>query len=264
MRLLLKNDEEKLIISLYQSGKNPTDTLKTTVTEYQKKIESLGTSLQNSLMPPAVRYYDYTKGIVLFERPPCYAQFNFTGQTQNELKAEGKSKTVLTLPIPWQRYVAWLGPTGLPYKIYIFFASHQINSLDNDPMNFAPLPNLYSDCSLCLPVFDHIDIVQYDLMDAISNIYNIVWKSGFNVDVFHASNHWVNHISSDLNPLAKFSFKNQHLWYSNWSKFSLDQIMKFSWDLYAYPNFNTFIQTANETIDVDYFDKVVDLYLAAK
>lgn len=243
----------------------PTDSIQTTASDYNLKLESTSSilSIQNSILPPAVRYIDFSRGIVLFERPPTYATFNYTNLAQQRLGAEKKSQRTLRLPIPWQRYVAYFGSNGVPSKIFIFFANDQIKSLKNDPLSYAPLPNIYGDCSLCLPVYNHIDVVNYNMMDAISNMYNIIWKSGFNADVFQAVSNWMNAVVKKTNCVSSIELNDYAIFYNRWATLDLLSIAKAEWTCPVYDSFYNLIdQTYSPTHDLH--DTVVDLYLAAK
>lgn len=273
MRLELAYNDPSINVKLYNDEHSTScvDDISTTVSEYQKKLQTFGTQLENSLLPPAVRYIDHARGIVLFERPPMYVNFNFSSKYQHHLKTDNISHQRLNLPVPWQRYVLFLAPNGRPHKVFIFFANSKITSLDNDFMSYAPLPNIYTDASLCLPVYNHVDAENFNLMDAISNVYDTVWKSGFNSDIFQAATYWISSMKDinrnnmvEFNPIANNGFEYQEVWYSKWASYSLDEIMDFSWKLRAYDSFNSLVSAKYESFITDPYDNVVNLYLAAK
>ena len=246
------------------SGEQPTQTLNPSTEDYNDKIKNHGTFLINSILPPAIRYVDHAKGIVAFERPPGYVHFNFSPHAQIKLKLDGDSKKVISLPLPWQLYVAKLGRNGLPSLLFVFFSSTQLNSLTT-PLNRAPLPNIYGNGTVCLPTYNTQENVQYDLIDAISNIYNIVWNSGFNLDVFQCAMDWVQ-MMSGINPLSNKKFQdNQIQWYNHWSSYSLEDIVNMNWNSQIYSSFGHLLTLIDQLESTeDYYDSVVDLYLAAK
>jgi len=227
------------------------------------RIASFGTYLPNGCLPPSVRYMDLATGIVLFERPPTYINISFTNQYQAKLKAEGRAKRSFRIPIPWQRYVVYLGSNGLPSTLFVFFAGNQIQSLDNDPMSSAPLPNLYTNGTVCLPVYDHRDVVHFDIGDGIYNMYETVWGSGFNLDVVQCLNNWLSN-NAPTHPLTKFpnNIDNIVSFYNHWSNFNLEQIMKMNWHTPLYNSFTQLISSIPPT--EQNHDSFVDLYLAIK
>ena len=192
MRLVIESDFKNVEVSLYNNStdKKPTDKIKVDVTTYASKLKTLSFGIKNSVLPPAVRYFDHAEGVVLFERPPCYVPFSFSPTNQSVLSSEKSSRLSVQLPIPWQRYVARLGPTGLPHCLYVFFSNHAMESLDEE-LNCAPIPNLYGNSSVCLPVYDHLNVADsMDLTDAVYHLYDLVWGSGFNLDVFQVIHTW--------------------------------------------------------------------------
>lgn len=265
LKLTLDSKSDDIKVGLYtKPDGHPTESYTVNAKAYETSISQHSVRLSNSILPAAVRYMDLSRGLVLFERPPCYMPVHFSNIPQGGLMAGDPSAFVFTLPLPWQRYVFFFAPNGLPTKVWLFFAQNQITSLDKDPMSFAPLPNLYEDSSVCLPVFDHVDVEEFDLLSAISNAYNVIWKSGFNMDIIKGYQHWLAGVSHNHNPIAKIRVSNGlDQFYRRWATFPLEKVVKFSWLAPAFDSFETLIGN-QPSFSRDVHESVVDLFLAAR
>lgn len=261
-------DKDTVTISLtHDGGKKPSDVRKLDVHDYDRNIYHQATWLPNSMMPAAVRYADMNAGIFVFERPPAYVPFNFSPAKQHQLNVDGKSRQDIRLPIPWQQYVVRFGRNGLPIKMLVFFSNQPLESLAQ-PLMRAPIPNLYQDGSVCLPVYNHVDEVSYSLIDAISNAYEIVWRSGFNMDVFQCSYEWWNQARRADHLLCQSGInltEDMVRWYKNWSFFSVEDVVeKMKWNSMLYESvYSALDRLRNEDVD-NHHETVVDLYLASR
>ena len=268
MILQLDVKDNNLTVSLtHEPGKKPSDVRAIKVDDFENKIAHQATWIPNSILPPAVRYADMNKGIFIFERPPTYVSFNFSPFKQQQLAVDGQSKQNIRLPIPWQQYAMRLGRNGMPAALFVFFSNEPLQSLDQT-LHRAPIPNLYGDGSVCLPVYSQVDDQQMSIVDAISNAYTTVWQSGFNVDVYQCAYDWAQNARMRKHPLASGGINfNQNMlaWYQRWSTFSLESIVEnMSWECPIYNGVHQVIARLNADASDHYHEALVDLYLASR
>lgn len=220
--------------------------------------------LPSGILPPAIRYLSPDHSIVLWERPPGYVPFNYTGAMQENLKADSPSKNMLRLPVPWQRYVMLLSQDGQIANLFMFFAKDQIKSLSNDPFLQAPILNFYANNRLCPASYTSIKSYSHDILGAIEAAYEMVWSSGFNIDTILGINNFFKHTDRKINPLSKH-VNNVEKMYDFWVKNTLSTVMSWGWNP-VYKSFDDFI--ARKDLYHDYngknHEKLIKFIFAAQ
>jgi len=244
-----------------KTTKSPDDTRRHTKDEMNKRLANVKLALPNSFMPPAIRYISPQRNIVLLERPPTYMPLNFSPKALKHLSLEGHSDTKFNIPIPWQRYVMHLSPTGAVASLGCYFSPHEIKNLNSDPMCLAPLPNFYNTGLMCLPQFNEIDIKSLSLIDAVSEAFSLVWNTGFNIDTVAAALQHTGYCPNP-NPL-KGKFNDWLSFYSKWSSYTLEEVMTWSWTQ-VYSSFNESLANSFEADGINLHDFMVDIYMASQ
>lgn len=172
-----------------------------------------------SLLPPMVRWVSATGRYLIIERPPALRTVAFCPRVKYNVTPETTRR--YTIPVPWTIYAVGVGPNFTPTSIHVFATRGPLRSLD-DPISLLPLPNLSTDGRFCLP---GVDPVRRDLTGTLMAAVEVVWSSGFNLDMWDA----VRMCKSHGRPYAIFARKppprSAAGVFRHWSRLSLAEAL---------------------------------------
>ena len=144
------------------------------------------------IMPPGV--LGFNSNVIIYERPPEYRSIEVIYQRLDGMSRRDATHRYI-LPIPWQLYVityssapSYDDPSGIDFyacDVKMFFSNSRIYNFDQE-VYLAPLPNLYTDGSLCRPMLSSMDDIERyskDISGVIMAAYDWVWNSGTNIDL---------------------------------------------------------------------------------
>lgn len=209
-------------------------------------------SVDSGILPPGVRVVG--KNYVVFERPPTYQNVFFNPE---KLHSGMREENILTyrIPIPWQVYVAKFTNDYYLSDVSMYFSNTSLISKEQY-LYLPPLPNFYTDGSLCRPMFsDMNDVERYpkNLSGMVACAYDWIWNNGTNNDLNEAMVH-VNlqlaihaekYNSTIFSKMSKeeyiqTSFENPYgvtyyhstqvaAIFKTWEKSTLEQVLSYSW-----------------------------------
>lgn len=140
-------------------------------------------NISSGILPPAIKYS--IPGVIVFERPPSQQVVQYIPSPVHSMGDEDEIHT-FRIPIPWQLYIITYDPkTYLCNSVRMLFMKSSLNSI-NQRMYMPPLPNFFTNGSLCRPMYSEMeDIERYskDLAGVINSAYDWIWNSGFNHDL---------------------------------------------------------------------------------
>lgn len=131
---------------------------------------------------PGIRYISSSQNVVVLERPPTYKMISFTPVVKDEAKYDQIDKYLFRVPIPWQVYLIALDHSFNIINLFMFFRTAPLASL-NDQLYYPYFPNFYTDSRVCKASLNSIQHYEPTLQGACSAAYNMIWSSGFNLDV---------------------------------------------------------------------------------
>lgn len=182
------------------------------------------------ILPPAVRWIASNNTALIWERPPDYYTINYTRKKQLKISAGRDSDHVFRIPVPWQVYVVGYNADYTVHTIYMFFRSEP---LGHNLAGYAhPSMNFYVDGKLCMAQYDLIPDAN-NLYQMLSNVYDMIWNSGFNDDLNLLWNTAINSNTQEDHPLYS-KIRNGPISpyevYLQWSKLNLrDVVEKAQW-----------------------------------
>jgi hypothetical protein len=135
------------------------------------------------LLPPAVRWVSKDRKAVVFERPP--SQYFIEVAWERKELAHSAPKKVFELPIPWTVYLAYFDAGYNPVKVFCYTRPGPITALQ-DEVFLLPMFNIYMDSHLCNPVVGTFEDHPETLSWGVQEVFNMVWNSGFNLDLMDA------------------------------------------------------------------------------
>lgn len=210
------------------------------------------TLTQNSgILPPGVRVVG--QNYVIFERPPSYQNiFYNTDKVHSEMSEENTH--LFRIPVPWQVYVATFDSNYYLSSVSMFFSPTSLTSKEQ-PLYLPPLPNFYTNASLCRPMFSSMnDIERYpkNLTGVIAAAYDWIWNNGTNNDLNEAVVHVnLQIVSRDITLKDQTIFKGMSqqiynagfsnpfvVYYSSshvleifrsWEKITLEEVVNLKW-----------------------------------
>lgn len=164
---------------------------------------------QNSgVLPPGVRIIG--ENYVVFERPPSYQNVFYNTEKVSSDMSDSNTH-LFRIPVPWQVYIATFDSNYYLTAVSMFFSPTSLMSKDQ-PLYLAPLPNFYTNGSLCRPMFSSMeDIERYpkDLSGVIASAYDWIWNNGTNNDLNEAMVHInIQLISKNRSLINETIFKN--------------------------------------------------------
>ena len=184
------------------------------------------------LLPPAVRWMDNTKKIVIFERPPMMQTLSYYPAYRDRL-TEGH-KFVLasyTLPVPWTVYAVQFDTEYNPLEVRVFARKEQINSMD-DRLFLLPILNLYSNGAVCNPSYAKYEEREPTMATGLQEAYNIVWNSGFNFDLRDAANKgFRQHRPFPAEKIITRNRDSMSGFYTAWSKHTIEDALEALWPM---------------------------------
>jgi len=182
------------------------------------------------LLPPAVRWISPDKQIVVFERPPMRQLVEYIPEERLNIDEENyaRHRTIINeLSIPWTLYICAFDKTYRPVSIRVFTRPTYMSSFD-DPVYLLPLLNFYLNGELCFPGVRTFTEEFTSLTQGINEAYNMVWNSGWNLDLKDAITH-----SSEIEKPFSTSTKSCDSswteiimdWHKKWSRYSIDTVL---------------------------------------
>lgn len=151
-------------------------------------INSVSSGKDSGIMPPGVRIVG--PNYVVFERPPTYQNIFYnidkvhSGMTEDNVH-------VYRVALPWQIYVASFNKDYYVTEVAMYFSPVCLTSKDQ-PVYLPPIPNFYTNGSLCRPMFaDMTDVERYpkNLSGVVACAYDWIWNNGTNNDLNEAVVH---------------------------------------------------------------------------
>lgn len=246
MRMLIEHDDavDEVSFSMDYNGSGNFNPLVSGL-----PADTFATALRNELayvpsitMPPAIRYLSPDHSIVLWERPPGYVTFQFTEAMQEQIQSDALPGVSLRLPVPWQRYILLLSQDNKIGNLFLFFAQHEIRSLDDDALCHAPILNFYGNNRLCPASYTNIPQYEHTLLGAIEAAHDIVWNSGFNWDTVLAIKNFYGRTSKN-HPLRR-TMDTIPSMYRLWANRPLSEVMSWQWPR-VYDSFNHFLTSGD-------------------
>jgi len=140
----------------------------------------------SGMLFPAVRYN--VPGLLIFERPPTNKMIQYVDLPIDYIKDEiiGEHTHNFDVPLPWQLYIAEYNiNTMLLTKVHMYFMNQSLVNGDQT-MYLPPLPNFFSNGSLCRPYLasmDDVERYEKSLSGIMASAYDWIWNSGFNHDL---------------------------------------------------------------------------------
>jgi len=133
------------------------------------------------ILPPAVRWVSSDMRQAIFERPP--AEYFLDVAWASKFDAETATHKSWTVPVPWTVYLVIFDEYFTPIGISVLGRRGPLESIETDTGFLLPLFNLYADSKLCMPTVggfeDHPETLAWGVQEA----FNMVWNSGFNLDL---------------------------------------------------------------------------------
>ncbi len=247
----------------YNEGLNWSQILGVPIEKFEKIFSKTSKFRTMETLPPAIRWVAKDRSMFLWERRPFYATYKYTPALQGNIRADADAKYQYRLPIPWQRYFVCLRPNGTVHHVRMFFANDQIRSLDNDPMCIAPLLNFYNDGSLCLAAYTNPPRYPATIEGAMSSCYDLIWNSGFNLDLYRAVLLAGNHFQRDMWRHALSTDSFIHL-FSAWQNKPMEWILEQNWPA-GYSSFNTLLRALSSRNDDEQTEAIlVNLLMSAQ
>lgn len=145
-------------------------------------------SSDSGIMPPGVRMVG--KNYIVFERPPTYQNI-FYNPDKVHSQMSDQDVQVFRIPMPWQIYIASFTNDYYVSEVSMYFSNTSLMSKEQH-LYLAPLPNFYTNGSLCRPMFsDMTDVERYpkNLSGVMACAYDWIWNNGTNNDLNEAMVH---------------------------------------------------------------------------
>lgn len=185
------------------------------------------TNVSSGLLPPAVRYISSDHKTVAFERPPMHVVVEYAPYPKDTAYNDAAVHYTFNIAVPWSVYVICFDDFFLPINTFMFFRNKPLTSLD-DPVGLAPLLNFYYTSKLCPPLQPNFSNENPSIANGINEAYNLVWNSGFNLDLVDAMKEGSSHgtpFSIYGDSTTEFAAK----WYKSWERMSIDDILRVKW-----------------------------------
>ena len=177
-------------------------------------------------LPPAVRWISDNQRIIVFERPPSvqYVELAFARKDfiDSRTAVEG-----FNLPIPWTTYYVMFDEHYNPVLIRVYCRNVPLYGWD-DRVFMLPLLNLYFNSNLCNPVHEIYEPCG-SLAEGVQQAYNMVWNSGWNLDLQDTVTHCMQR------GIPAGASKSNHpdavrYYFKEWEKLSLLKILETKWE----------------------------------
>lgn len=179
-------------------------------------------------LPPAVRWISDNQRMVVFERPPSIQYVEVAMDTKYNINKFTKIEN-FNLPIPWTLYFVLFDENFIPVIVNVYCRNEPLYDWE-DQLFMLPMLNLYFNSKLCNPVFEKFEDFEKNLTGGIQQAYNMVWNSGWNLDLKDTILHCMSRgIPSGLS--VGQSFESISMYFKNWEKLSLLQVLETKWDI---------------------------------
>jgi len=153
------------------------------------------------ILPPGVKMIG--DNYVVYEKPPTFKNVFYYNAERDSVvdtpESMSNNLTIARIPIPWQLYIAKFNQAYYVYEVSMFFMNTSLLSVDQ-PLYLPPLPNFYTNATLCPPIMDNMeDVDRYskDVSGIIASSYDWVWNSGSNHDLTEACLHVARQLKKD-------------------------------------------------------------------
>jgi len=203
------------------------------------------------LLPPAIRWISSTQRVVVFERPPT-VQFIEIALARRDDIYESTETNSYHLPMPWTVYYVLFDDFFNPVMVQVFCRNEPINDWANR-VYMLPLLNLYLDSTLCNPIFERFEPCS-NLAEGIQYAYNMVWNSGWNLDLMDSVNHCMG-FGIPCSPSGSKSLNTLANYFRSWEKMSILDILETEWksskaDMRGSDFPEDFVPTFKSTLDL--------------
>lgn len=214
------------------------------------------------IIPPGLLHLD--NDYLIFEKPPTYQNIQLIPKVMDEINYSRNEPILFRIPIPWQVYIVNYtshkdeeGNCNLyTASVRMLFSDSPIQSFDQN-VYLPPLNNLYSNGTLCRPMYsDMEDIERYpkDISGVIQSAYDWVWNSGTNLDLTNcivqqyvqfadnlfestilsqvpdSSRSYVSDICRGINIYSYYcGYPLVEILYKAWENLSLENVLKVKW-----------------------------------
>lgn len=179
-------------------------------------------------LPPAVRWISDNQRMVVFERPPSIQYVEVAMDTKYNINKFTKIEN-FNLPIPWTLYFVLFDENFIPVIVNVYCRNEPLYDWE-DQLFMLPMLNLYFNSKLCNPVFEKFEDFEKNLTEGIQQAYNMVWNSGWNLDLKDTILHCMSRgIPSGLS--VGQSFESISMYFKNWEKLSLLEVLETKWDI---------------------------------
>lgn len=179
------SDSDEMIVEVYGDALQPVTSQLIRV-DHPAAIASLASRFPrkpSGILPPGLLHVSRDQSLVIFERPPNYIDVTYTHMGMKDIESGATvSRENYVIPLPWLVYVGVISPTNDPLAIWVFATTGQMKSFDQ-PIGAFPLPNFYQDSRLCMA--PQSNETNPDIQAAINGIFEAVWATHFNADLFH-------------------------------------------------------------------------------
>jgi hypothetical protein len=202
-----------------------------TINLKEKSAGDLFRSLTNQerkdlgFLPPAVRWISDNQRIIVFERPPSLQYVELAFDRKDYINSQTPVHG-FNLPIPWTLYYVMFDEHYNPVLIRVYCRNEPLYGW-RDQVYMLPLLNLYFNSNLCNPVHDVYEPCE-NLSEGVQQAYNMVWNSGWNLDLQDTVTHCMSRGIPVLG--GKSSSVNQiHHYFKEWEKLSLIKVLETQW-----------------------------------
>ena len=142
------------------------------------------------ILPPGVKFI--TKEFIVYERQPEFKNIFIIPKLMNDIQEYDSPESYL-IPIPWQLYIIQYSSVTnengtvdyYPANVKLHFMKDSLSFLEQE-VYLAPLPNFYTDGSLCRPFFSSMEEIERyskDISGVIKAAYDWIWNCGTNLDL---------------------------------------------------------------------------------
>lgn len=235
MKLSLKIDEANNTVAPYVNYSNGDDLTPLPVKNAGKLYEQIvpSTNVDLGILPPAIRWISSDQRVVVFERPPSVQYVEFALDIRDRINTN-TTMVHFNLPMPWTIYYVLFDENYSPVTIRVYCRNEPIYSWD-DEMYMLPMLNLYYDSTLCNPIYEKFELAE-NLSEGIQQAYNMVWNSGWNLDLKDTVTHCMKEgVPTGLSGLDNLKSIVNYL--KSWEKMSILEILSTRWvQPKAYPN----------------------------
>ena len=177
------------------------------------------------LLPPAIRWISDSQRVVVFERPPTVQLVEMAMARRDDIQYFTEISHY-SLPIPWTVYYVLFDEYFNPVMVQVFCRNEPITDWSS-PVYMLPMLNLYFDSSLCNPIFEKFEPCE-NLSEGVQAAYNMVWNSGWNLDLVDTVNYCMER-GVPTAPSGSKSRDSMINYFKSWEKMSILQILETDW-----------------------------------